>query len=125
MSQNVQNRAKRAREHAGISIGQAARLLGMTTDELLMIEERDSSYANADQSRLAEIYCVNLEWLSGTSERYDYETVKNMRGADSLTFHDRDIIAEFAASMPRKPAKTLAEIRNEKDLAGSDGKSSK
>lgn len=40
--------------------------------------------------------------------------VDAMKGADRLTPQDRDTIAEFVASMPRKPSKTIAEVAAEK-----------
>lgn len=61
----TENRAKRAREHAGLTIGQAARLLNMPSGDLLAIEERDSDFADADHERLADVYGVNVPWLKG------------------------------------------------------------
>jgi len=111
----IKNRSRRAREHAGLSIAQAATMLGLTKDELILIEERDSCFADANQAKMADTYAVNIEWLSGDADLRDYESIKGMRGADNLTFHDRDIIAEFAASMPRSRPKTLAEVANSRD----------
>jgi hypothetical protein len=102
----VKNRAKRARERAGLTYGQAARLLNMPSGDLMGLEERDSEFANADHTKLAEIYGVNVEWLRGDSDRCDYDSIKDVRGYDELSFHDRDVVAEFAASLP--PAKPCA-----------------
>lgn len=96
------NRAQIARKNAGLSVNQAAKLLGVLPLELAQVEEFDSHFADADHVKLAEIYGVNVEWLTGEAERYDYDRVSKMRGADRLKPHDRDIIAEFAASMPRR-----------------------
>jgi hypothetical protein len=107
------NRAKLAREHAGLSLGQAVKLLGIA--ELLIIEESDSAFADLaepDRTRMAELYGVNLEWLTGEGERYDFKAMAGVRGWDEISDHDRYVVAEFAASMPRGKAKTLAEIRN-------------
>lgn len=99
------NRSRRARESAGLSIGQAARLLGVTTDQLRCVEEHDTAYADADVERLAEVYGVNLEWLSGRSELRDYAPLKNLSVADKLRFRDRDELAELYASLPRRGAR--------------------
>jgi transcriptional regulator with XRE-family HTH domain len=96
------NRSRRAREGAGLTLEQAARFLGMPADQLRSIEENDAAYADADVPRLADIYGVNIEWLSGRCELYDYAALKGVRGAEDLPFHDRDMLAELYASLPRK-----------------------
>lgn len=97
----MKNRAKIARERAGLSVGQAARLLWMLDEDVLLTEQSDvacSRYA----SRLADYYGVNIPWLLGEVDRCDYEALKGVRGAEGLTFHDRDVIAECLAALPRK-----------------------
>ncbi len=96
------NRCRRARESAGLSVGQAARLLGVPADDVRRVEESDEAYAGANQAWLADVYGVNLDWLSGRSELRDYGPLKQMAGADDLWFRDREMIAELFASLPRK-----------------------
>jgi transcriptional regulator with XRE-family HTH domain len=96
------HRVTLARERAGLSLGQAAKLLGVTRSELLAIEEEPILSA-VDAERFAELYAVNVEWVTGQAPLRDYDAMKGVRGYDNLTPHDRDVIAEFAASMPRKP----------------------
>ncbi len=100
----TKNRSKRAREQAGLTPSQAARLLSLDTDDVIRIEESDAQYFDADRPRLAAVYGVDVAWLDGDREARDYATIDAMRGADTLSFHDRDILAEFAASMPRRAA---------------------
>ena len=95
------NRSRRARESAGLSLGQASRLTGMSMQQLHSIEERDAAYADADPAPLADVYGVNVEWLSGRSDLRDYARLKSLAGSDELPFRDRDMIAELFASMPR------------------------
>ena len=95
------NRSRRARESSGLSLGQAARKLGVPCDQLRSVEENDMAYAEADLPRLAELYGVNLDWMSGRTELCDYAAVKKVRGADELPFRDRDMLAELFASLPR------------------------
>ena len=102
----TKNRAKRARERAGLSVGQAALLIDLPPFGVVSIEECDSDFAKADHAKLAEVYGVNVEWLRGDRDRCDYASIKDVPGYDALTFRDRDIIAEFAASLP--PAKPCA-----------------
>jgi transcriptional regulator with XRE-family HTH domain len=95
------NRSQLARERAGLSIGQAARLLNMSTSDLGAIEERATIMPD-HANRLAEVYQVRVEWLAGEVELRDYSVVDGMRGADGISPHDRDVVAEFTASMPRR-----------------------
>lgn len=79
-------------------------MLGLTVEDLTRIETSDDAYAVADRQRLANVYGVNIEWLDDDRELRDYSAVDGIAGADRLTSHDRDIIAEFAAAMRmRKP----------------------
>lgn len=98
------NRSKIAREHAGLSVGQAAKLFNITTAELNEIE------AEAQLSDILEplsigvlcaYYGVSVEWITGVVARRDYASIDKIKGADELSFHDRDVLAEFAAAMPR------------------------
>lgn len=84
------NRAKLARERAGLSIGQAARLLNLPRESLTEIEERDLAFADADHDQLASIYQVRIEWLTGETELRDYASIDCIDGADKLTPDDRD-----------------------------------
>ena len=103
----TKHRAKLARERAGLSVGQACKLLGLTRDVLLCIEDTDSAFdsafvdADGIRAAMADVYGVNPEWLAGDIPQHDYARVDRMEGADKLTFHDRDIIAELVAAMPR------------------------
>jgi transcriptional regulator with XRE-family HTH domain len=99
----VMNRSRRARENAGLSIGQAARMLGVEIGQLRRVEESDGAYADADPPRLADLYGVNLEWLSGRCAQHDYERLNRWPDAAELPFRDRDMIAELYASLPRQP----------------------
>lgn len=102
------NRARLARERAGLSIGQAVKHLGIEHERLVCVEESDVAFAKEDVADMAKAYGVRVEWLTGEVERYDYANVAKMKGAEELSFHDRDVIAEFAASMPRPDDLTIA-----------------
>lgn len=102
----AQNRCRRAREHAGLSVTQAAKQIGIDRDDLLRIEIFDSSFWDADTHKIADVYRVNPAWLSGEAELRDYAAVDAIPGArDTLTFHDRNVIAEFMAARQRLPTK--------------------
>ena len=96
------NRCRRARENSGLSVGQAACLLGVPVDQVKRVEDDDAAYVAFDPRRLADLYGVNLDWLSGRSELLDYVAVRQIDGADRLLFADRDMIAELLASRSRR-----------------------
>ena len=60
----------------------------MTVDQLRSVEENDSAYADANVPRLADVYSVNVEWLSGRCALRDYESLKSLRGADVRNHRD-------------------------------------
>ena len=99
----MSHRYKRARENAGLSLGQAAKLLRVDTGTLEAIEANGANPAAIGLiANMADTYGVNVEWLTDEAPLHDYKTVDTMRGMDDVSFHDRDVIAEFAASLPRK-----------------------
>lgn len=102
-----ENRAKRARERAGLSIVQAAKLTGIRADELLELEEL-TTLADADAERLVEIYGVTIEWLTGKVAQLDFEALDKIKGSQVLSFHDRNVIAEFIAALPRRERRNCA-----------------
>lgn len=77
--------------------------------------ERNRAARARDPNPLAELYRVNIEWLTGAVPLRDYAHVEKMDGAHRLTFNDRDIIAEFAASLPRGIAKQLPDPDGDSD----------
>jgi hypothetical protein len=108
----TKNRTKLARERAGLSVNQACKLLIVERDDLVKIEEDDVAFADTGRDLIDlmhEVYGVNPQWMAGEVPQHDYAHVDKMVGADKLTFHDRDILAEFAASMQRKPVSEHAQ----------------
>jgi len=97
------NRSARARELAGLTLGQAARLLDTTIPADLLRVEASPEVPPDWISRLSELYRVSPEWLTGSVPQYDYTAVDGVRGAENITAHDRDVVAEFAALLRRDP----------------------
>lgn len=109
-----ENRCRIARETAGLSLGQAAKILGIGREMLGKIEEMPR-YEGTLIDKMVDTYQVRQEWITGKVPRHDYASIDKMivcsRGqdpAEPLTPHDRDILAQFAASMPRS-TKTVSE----------------
>lgn len=101
----MKNRMAKARERAGLTITQACKLLSVPPMVLLGCEERDEDFdAISDQhEHIADMYGVHVEWLTGERDLRNYDAMKDVRGWEDLSMHDRDVVAEFAASLP--PAK--------------------
>ncbi len=95
-------RARLARELSGLSVGQAARLLDVPRQELIEIEEVESKFAVIDHGKLADLYGVNVEWLTGERALYDYAAIDRIPGGREMPFRDRDMLAELFASLPRR-----------------------
>jgi transcriptional regulator with XRE-family HTH domain len=96
------NRARRARQSAGLSVGQAAKLLGIDRDALVRVEEQDDAFLDANRRNMADVYGVSEAWLCGDVELRDYEALNRIPGGRELPFHDRDVLAEVLASRPRR-----------------------
>jgi transcriptional regulator with XRE-family HTH domain len=101
----TKNRSRLARERAGLTIGQAAKLIGIERGDLIRIEDLDSAFWDASREKLADVYGVNVPWLNGLSEQRDYEALKHVPGAADLPVHDRGTIAEIMAACPQRSPK--------------------
>lgn len=99
------NRCKLAREQAGLSIPLAARLLDIPRYCLEALERGALDVDEAIAVQMADRYGVNVPWLLGQTPERDYAPIDRIDGADRLTTHDRNVLAQFAASMPRGEAK--------------------
>ncbi len=102
MTDERDNRCRLARERAGLNMGQAAKLLGITRDELARIEDPARQMVERAED-LAALYHVDVEWLTGHKPLRNYDAMRDVRGYDELSEHDRDMVAEFAASLPLRP----------------------
>jgi hypothetical protein len=92
----------KARVNAGLSLGQAARLIGVEKDVLQKAEVADvADLPSGLTTRMTEVYRVDPDWMLGAKPLRDYDAMKNARGYENVSQHDKDIIAEFAASLPK------------------------
>lgn len=98
------NRYRKARERAGLTLGQASRILGIAITDLSGMELCSVEATEAALTAMRDHYQVGRSWLVGEAPLRDYKTIDAMKGADKLSESDRDTLAEFAASLPRKAA---------------------
>jgi transcriptional regulator with XRE-family HTH domain len=67
---DLKDRLKVARERAGLSQGQVAKLLGFHRPTISQIENGDRSVKADELLRFADAYGVDVDWLAGTSASY-------------------------------------------------------
>lgn len=105
-------RYARARELAGLSLRQAARLLGWAPEPLEAIESGAwHLLSEDDQRRMCDVYGCSIEWIRGDQIDPPADLVRALRDK-GVEGHDRDVVLEFSAMIQgRPPAKTLADIR--------------
>lgn len=101
MNIDAKNRCRRARKNVGLSLCQAARLLGVTVADLTAAEFA-GPWHNCSADRLADFYGVTVEWLTGEVPLRDYAAVDRIPGGRELPFCDRDAVAELLAALPRR-----------------------
>lgn len=104
MTATASNRFRKAREQAGLTLGQASRLLGIPITDLSGMELDKMIATEAALTAMQDRYGVSRAWLVGEGPDRDYATIDAMRGAENLSTHDRVVLAEFAASLPRRAA---------------------
>lgn len=123
-----ENRSEIARTRAGLSIAQAAKLFNVTVEDMREIEDPNTTLSDSLEPlsiiMLCVYYGVRSEWITGQVPRYDYASVDKIKGSESLTQNDRDVVAEFAASMQRhacrrrKPARVAVRVLREEGKQG-------
>jgi transcriptional regulator with XRE-family HTH domain len=88
----IAERLKAAREQAGLSQGQAARLLGLHRPAISEIEAGRRRVSAEELARLAGVYDVSISWLtSGDSEVPDPSV--------ELAARDLDIVLQLLRSL--------------------------
>lgn len=96
------NRYTRSRESAGLSIGQAARILGSTVVALRLVERTRAPYHTLTNARLADVYGCSVEWLTGQVPYLDVAAIDRIPGGRDLPYRDREALAELLGSLPRR-----------------------
>lgn len=94
-------RLRRARELAGLSIGQAAKLLGWSQGPLVLMEKGHGHPPDPGElGRLASLYGVSVEWLRGDEVQLSDD--HRMLVGEIEHDGDRARVAELLASLPRR-----------------------
>ncbi len=91
-------RYRRARELAGLSLGQAAKLLDVDLVWLSSVELEQIQPDLDWQRRMAEVYGCSLAWLQGNDPEIPESTRKMLRESD-LSPTERDALLELVGSI--------------------------
>jgi hypothetical protein len=110
------NRLRRAREIAGLSATQAARLLGWDT---LALEEHETGHERAaryplsdgEWTKLADVYGCSVEWLQGDEMPPPPEDLIEALDRAGVEGHDRETVIEFAQMIRHLPPAGSAQDR--------------
>lgn len=92
------NRLRRGREICGLSIAQAAKLLGWSQGPLHAMEIGATKPTDTDLGQLAKLYQTSPEWLLGAEPVLPDQLHQMLRDAadDGVSAHDRDIVLEVS-----------------------------
>ncbi len=107
---NLAQRLRTAREHAGLSQGQIAKMLEMHRPTISEIEAGRRKVSAEEVTRFAEIYEVSMAWLTGTEaedEKLDDRVTLAARDLTKLKTEDLDKVLRLLSTMrePREPKK--------------------
>ena len=94
-----------AREHAGLSQGQVARLFDYHRPTISEIEAGRRRVSGDELTRFAEIYEVSIEWITDSEQRIDPRVQLAARELSKLKPDDLDRVLRVIASLrgPRTP----------------------
>jgi len=103
------DRARRSRSMAGLSLKQAATLLDLDVPRLSSIEVSESIEVSPDLgSRMADVYLVSVDWLSGAEARVPDSFRRLVSDAD-ISPRDREVILEFAGALSARSNRDRSE----------------
>ena len=97
-------RLRLARERAGLSQGQAARLLSMHRPTITEIEAGNRRLLAEELSRFADLYDVGVNWLLGRAEEEELVVQLAARGMSKLSDEDREKLMALLVSLPGDPS---------------------
>lgn len=90
--EQISSRLRTAREAAGLSQGQAAKLLDMHRPTITEIEAGRRKVSGEELVRFAELYGITVEWLTGGKESADPTEDKILLAARQLSkMKDKDL----------------------------------
>lgn len=105
LKQAIAQRLRAAREHAGLSQGQVARLLQLHRPSITELEAGRRSVSAEELSELAHIYDVSIGWLTGNEttqqEQSDPRVELAAREIQKLKPEDLDRLLALLSTLRR------------------------
>jgi transcriptional regulator with XRE-family HTH domain len=102
-------RVRRAREMAGLSLGQAARVLGCLRQTVADFEAGYSTPQPSHLQQMADVYRVSLAWLRGDDVKFPEATVRWLAQAP-ISDEDRDRLLELLTALDGQPVADAEEV---------------
>lgn len=97
--QRSTTRVRRGRELAGLTMGQASRLLGITLTSLSDLEMGRSTPNERELELLADCYGCSLAWLAGLREAQVSDATKDVLRSANITSDEREDLIELLGSI--------------------------
>jgi transcriptional regulator with XRE-family HTH domain len=97
----LSTRLRQAREAAGLSQGQAARLLEIHRPTLSNIEAGERKVSAGELKQFAELYKVSTEWLLGETVKSDSRIKLAARKLSGLQDKDLETVMQIVDSFRR------------------------
>lgn len=99
----IATRLKEARQQAGLSQGQVARLLKMHRPTITEIEAGNRRVLAEEIPRFADLYDVGMTWILGREDNEELVRRLAARGLDKLKPEDQQKLRGFLRSLPGEP----------------------
>jgi transcriptional regulator with XRE-family HTH domain len=100
----IGDRLRQAREAAGLSQGQAAKLLGMHRPSITEIENESRKVSAGELKQFAELYHVSMEWLANADFKANNKIKLAARKLTGLKEEDLDTIMRIIDSFRKSGA---------------------
>ena len=104
----IASRIRSAREMAGLSQGQVAKLLGLHRPSISEMEAGRRRVSADELIKLSEIYSVDLEWLTGSEPKSDEDNERirfAARQLAKLKEDDLDKVMDLLSALRPKKGK--------------------
>ena len=104
--ERIAERLRRAREQAGLSQGQVARLLNVHRPTVSEIEAGRRSVSAQELAKFADMYGVEVAWLLGTEKAGDPQSTRARLAArelEKLRPQDLERLLRLIASFRKEP----------------------
>src|SRR5437868_13630549 len=98
----IGERLRHAREAAGLSQSQAARIIGLHRPTITEIEAEDRKVSAGELTKFADVYRVSVEWLIGESQTTESKLKLAARKLEGLKERDLETVMRIVDSLRRE-----------------------